>query len=412
MDKYIKKYCRYCDTELPDLFLNLGSMALANSFIPNDGKEYNEFECPLSICRCNKCNLVQLSHVVPAELMFAHYLYVSSTTATFKKHFFDYAVSVLKKSLKKTNLLAVDIGSNDGLLLNYFMQNGAKAIGVDPATNLTNEANNNGIPTINRYFDEESVNIIINTHGKADIITANNVFAHIDDSQSVCKNVFKLLNDNGMFVIEFPYLLTMLDKMLFDMIYHEHQAYIALTSLRFLLNKYKLDVFDVEFVSSHGGSLRVFAQKHDGIYPISQAVKDMLRNESEKGLGEQKLYNDFAEKVYCVKKTLNEFVYNLKKEGKRICGYGAPAKGNTIINFCGFTRDQIDYIVDDNILKQNTLSPGANIPVVSSSYMAENKPDYIIIFAWNFAEEILKKLEIFKNQGVKFIIPLPEPIIK
>ncbi|MBL7892789.1 MAG: class I SAM-dependent methyltransferase [Bacteroidia bacterium] len=411
MEQYKKIACRYCDAKLPNAILELGSMALANSFLTKDQENEKEFECPLSITRCTNCGLVQLTHVVPADLMFSNYLYVSSTTATFRKHFADYARSMKEKSIKKENLLAVDIGSNDGLLVSCFINEGMKAVGVEPAKNLSDDANKRGIETINHYFDENTVQQIIKKHGKADIITANNVFAHIDNSQSVCKNAFDLMSDDGIFVIEFPYLVTMVDEMLFDMIYHEHLSFIALTPLKFLLARFKLEIFDVDIVSSHGGSLRVQIQKMGSKHPISKRVVDMLKSEQSRGFNDQPIYLDFAEKVYHVKNKLVGFVDQAKKEGKTISGYGAPAKGNTLINFCKFTPLKIDYIVDDNPLKQNMLSPGAKIPVVPSSYLNDHPTDYVIIFAWNFAKEIIEKLQHLKNKGVKFIVPLPEPTI-
>ena len=411
MDKYKKDKCRYCDTPLPETFLDLGTMPLANSFLTEEQAKQEEFTCPLNVTRCTTCGLVQLSHVVPAELMFSHYLYVSSTSATFRKHFADYATSVKKKAIKKNDLLAVDIGSNDGLLLSCFMKEGITPLGIEPAKNLSDEANKNGLNTINRYFDETSVDLIIEKYGKADIITGNNVFAHIDDSQAVCKNVFNLLSDTGMFVIEFPYLVTMYENMLFDMIYHEHLSYITLTSLKYLLNRYNLEIFSVDYVSSHGGSLRVFIQKQNGKYPISKQVNEMINHEENNKYDTQQKHNEFAENVQNVKQKLTEFIKRAQANGKTISGYGAPAKGNTLINYCNLNNQQIKYIVDDSPIKQSMLTPGAKIPVVSNSYQEKNPTDYIIVFAWNFAKEIINKMQHLKKRGVEFIVPLPSPTI-
>ncbi|MBC7864448.1 MAG: methyltransferase domain-containing protein [Bacteroidia bacterium] len=411
MEEFRKKGCRYCDSSLGKPFLELGSMALANSFVPKTEASAAEFECPLSLSRCENCGLIQLADVVPAEMMFTNYLYVSSTTATFRKHFAEYAKSVKDKSFRKENLVAVDIGSNDGLLVSCFVNEGMKGVGVEPAVNLSSDANKNGVPTINRYFDHETVLEIISKYGKADIITANNVFAHIDDSQAVCRNANDLLSDTGMFVIEFPYLVTMVEEMLFDMIYHEHLSYIALISLKFLMNRFKMEIFDVDYVSSHGGSLRVFIQKEGGPYKVSDTVEKMMKNELEKGYDKQEIYTAFAHKVNMTKDKLVAFVKEAKAAGKTISGYGAPAKGNTLINFCNFDDDQISYIVDDNPLKQNMLAPGSKIPVMPGSYLNEHPTDYVIIFAWNFAKEIIAKIQHLKEKNVKFIIPLPEPSV-
>lgn len=409
---YRKTACRYCRSPLPEPFLDLGIMPLANSFLTRDELKENEFVCPLCLCWCPACKLVQLSHVVPPEKMFANYLYVSSTTQTFKKHFSDYAKRAKAHLLaKKSQFLAVDIGSNDGLLLSCYQNEGMKAVGVEPAGNLSEQANQRGFRTINNYFGKRAVDQILKESGPADIVSANNVFAHIDDIHTVCLNVERLLDPEGIFVIEFPYLGVMLDEMLFDMIYHEHLSYIAVTPLAHVLKQFGLEIFEIEPVASHGGSLRVSIQKKNGGHPLSPRVETFMAQEAEKGLGSQPVYLEFAERVHAVKKDLAGFVRELKSRGKSISGYGAPAKGNTLINFCGLRSSEIDYIVEDNPLKQNLFTPGARIPVVAGKQLFERPTDYVILFAWNFADEIMKKLTSLRQRGVKFVVPLPRPKI-
>lgn len=409
-ERYRKTACRYCNGRLPEPFLDLGTMPLANSFVTKKQAEDGEFACPLRVACCPSCFLVQLTHVVPPDLMFANYLYVSSTTQTFRRHFGDYA-RVAKEKLNKQSgtILAVDIGSNDGLLLSCYRGEGMKAVGVEPAKNLSEEANRNGLLTVNDYFGTAAVQKILRDFGLADIISANNVFAHIDDIHDVCRNVNQLLGPRGIFIIEFPYLVTMIEEMLFDMIYHEHLSYIAVTSLRSLLNHFDLEIFAIDRVTSHGGSLRVFIQKKTGGRAVSPEVDRLLENEAKKGYGSGALYTDFTKRVHQVREDLVTFVRELKSQEMSISGYGAPAKGNTLINFCGFRSSEIDYLVDDNPFKQNLLSPGAHIPVVSSKHLFERPTNSVIIFAWNFAEEIIRKMEPLRQKGVKFIIPLPEP---
>jgi len=236
INQYEKTTCRYCDSALEESFLELGTMALANSFISVNQVGEEEFSCPLNVTQCSRCTLVQLTHAVPPEIMFSEYLYVSSTTKTFRDHFEAYAQAVRIKLFAKDKLVAVDIGSNDGLLLSYFQKERMKPIGVEPAKNLSDLANKKGLKTINRFFDSSCVDEILNTEGHAHAISANNVFAHIDNIQAVCQNVSRLLDDQGLFVIEFPYLITMMDSMLFDMIYHEHLSYISINALNFVLN--------------------------------------------------------------------------------------------------------------------------------------------------------------------------------
>lgn len=408
---YCRKICRYCDTPLGAPFLDLGSQPLANNLPRKNDTEKPEFHCPLTVVKCPKCHLVQLTHSVPASFMFDEYLYVSSTTQTFRKHFAEYAEAVRERLSRKEKLLAVDIGSNDGLLVSCYEKAGMCGIGIEPAKNLASEANRKGITTLNRYFDETAVREVIAKHGKPDVISANNVFAHIDDIQTVCRNIRDLLADDGFFVIEFAYLVTMLEKMFFDMVYHEHVCYIGVTALGFLLERFGMEIFDIQPVQTHGGSLRVFIQKKGGPRERAAIVGQFLRDEREQGYLDDKIYEEFAARVLGFKQKLNQMLVQIRQQGKTISGYGAPAKATTIINFCQLTPEQILYIVDDNPLKQDRLIPGRKIPIVPSSHLSEHPTDYVLIFAWNFAKEIIAKIEHLRSKGTQFIIPLPEPTI-
>lgn len=410
-EQYKTKTCRYCDTPLGKAFLDLGSQPLANNLPPKADAAQPEFHCPLAVVKCPACHLVQLTHSVPAHLMFDEYLYVSSTTQTFRTHFAEYAGDVRKRLSEKENPLAVDIGSNDGLLVSCYEKSGMRGVGVEPAKNLAADAKKRGITTLNRYFGEGTVREIVAKYGKADAISANNVFAHIDDIQSVARNVRELLADDGFFVIEFAYLVTMLEKMFFDMIYHEHVCYIGVTALGFFMERFGMEIFDITEVGTHGGSLRVFIQKKGGPRARMPVVERFLREEKEKGCLETKAYRDFAARVMGFKTILNSMIAKLKDQGKTISGYGAPAKASTIINFCGLTPREIDYIVDDNPMKQNRLIPGRKIPIVTSAHLNGNPTDFVLIFAWNFAREIIAKIEPLRAKGVQCIIPLPEPVI-
>ncbi len=411
LEQYKKKNCRYCDSQVGDSFLDLGNLPPANSFLRKEELNTPEFKCPLSLCWCENCKLVQLTHVVPADLMFLNYRYVSSTTKTFQIHFSHYAQTLWTKSGSKPNTLAVDIGSNDGLLVDCYQKAGFVSLGIEPAKNLSEAANKSGRKTINRYFDAACVKEIISQFGKASVISANNVFAHIDDVQSVCRNIDELLTDDGIFVLEFPYLATMVEKMLFDMIYHEHLSYISATSANFLFNRFNLKIFDIDYVPSHGGSLRVFVQKKNGPHKVTTQVNSYLEKELKEGYLSFDIYRKFSDRVRGVKKVIRQFISDIQSNGKTLSGYGAPAKGNTLICFCELTPSEIAYIVDDNPLKQGLYAPGSHIPIVSSSTLEKKPTDYVLIFAWNFAEEIIKKLKPLKETGSRFIVPLPEPAI-
>lgn len=308
--------------------------------------------------------------------------------------------------------MVVDIGSNDGLLLKGFNDfKNVKVMGVEPATNIAKMANDSGINTINDFFDEKIVNEIIEKKGKADIVTANNVFAHINDIGEVIKNVKTLLKENGTFVIEVQYFVDTIEQMTFDNVYHEHLSYYTLTSLEYFFKEHDMDIFNVQKVDSHGGSLRVFIRKNKVKHEINEDVGKILDYEKDIGVDNINFYKKFADNVYEVKKELIKFFNEFKSKNKKIVGYGAPAKSTTLLNFLNVDNNYIEYIVEDNPLKIGLYTPGTHIPLVSSNALDENKPDYILILAWNFASEIMDKTINYRQKGVKFIIPLPKPRI-
>lgn len=393
------------------MFLSLGKTPLANSFLSKRDLNREEKYFPLDTCFCPKCKLVQLTYVVDPKIMFKHYVYVTSTSNTFIKHFTIMADDISNRFNLTEKSLVVDIGSNDGLLLKGFKKNGAQIIGVEPAANIAEIAEKNGIKTINSFFDGEVVNKIIGVEGLADIVTANNVFAHINDIHEFTKNVKSLLKRNGIFIIEVQYLIDTIEKMTFDNIYHEHLSYFTLTSLINFFKKNGMEVFDAKRVDSHGGSIRVFIKKSEDNLKIEQEIGKILQYEKNLGVDNLELYTDFGDKVYKVKNRLVKYIQDIKNDGKSIAAYGAPAKSTTLLNFCGIGKDYIEYIVDENELKHGLFAPGNHIPVVSPEMFDKKRPDYILILAWNFAKEILIKTEKYAEVGVKFIIPLPEPVL-
>ena len=403
--------CRICGNKDLNKLLSLGNQPLANSFLIDSelNKEENKF--PLEICFCSNCKLVQLTHVVSPDVLFKNYVYVSSTTNTFKIHFFEMAEKITKMLNLNSESLAVDIGSNDGILLKGFKKFGVRTVGVEPASNIAMIANQDGVETINNFFNRDVVNKIISEKGHVDVVTATNVFAHVNDIHDLVGNIKLLLKENGIFVIEVPYLLDMLEKMTFDTIYHEHLSYFTITPLIEFFRKFDMEIFKIEKVDTHGGSLQVFVKNKSANLDYDGSVNNFLNEENKIGVENFKLYEDFSKKVFEVKTRLVTFLKQIKQEGKSIVAYGAPAKGNTLLNFCGIGKEYIDYIVDDNPLKQNLFAPGTHIPVVNSSMLEKQRPDYILILAWNFAKEIMENNKKYRDAGVKFIIPLPEPTI-
>ena len=389
--------CRICGNENLKEFLSLGKTPLANSFLSEKELDKEENAFPLELCFCGNCKLVQLTHVVPPEMMFKNYVYVSSTTNTFKVHFARMAEEISNFLGLDEGSLAVDIGSNDGILLRGYKKFGVQTIGVEPAANVARIAEQGGIETINDFFNESAVEEIVRRKGHADVATATNVFAHVNDIDNFAKNVKSLLKPSGIFVIEVQYFADTIEKMTFDNVYHEHLSYFTLAPLVYFFRKHGMEVFNAQRVDSHGGSLRVFIKKAGGRFRINDSVSEMLEYENRLGVNDFELYRQFGSKVYETKKKLVSYIKSIKNEGKSIAGYGAPAKGNTLLNFCQIGNESIDYIVEDNPLKIGLFTPGTHIPVVSPEFLDKKKPDYILILAWNFANEILGKTKKYSN---------------
>lgn len=403
--------CRICKNENLKKVLSLGKTPPANSFLPKDKLAEKEDYFPLSLNLCPLCRQLQLSHVVHPDLLFRNYVYVSSTSPVFIKHFEDYAKSVWDKLKLKKGDLVIDIGSNDGILLKPFKNLGAKVLGIDPAVKIAKQATKHGIETLPEYFNQSVAEKIVKKYGQAKVVSANNVFAHINDIDEVVLGVKKVLADDGVFITESPYLVVFLQNNLFDTVYHEHLSYYSIKPLSVFFKRHGMKVFDVEETKSHGGSIRVFACREKSKYKTSSSVSKLLKKESELGLDDLKTYQNFAQRVKENKTNLRKLLKGLKKQDKKIAGFGAPAKGNTLLNFFKIGTETLDYIVEDSPPKQGLFTPGMHIPVVSPSRLIKDQPDYLFILAWNFAEPIMLKLADYKKRGGRFIIPVPVPQI-
>lgn len=400
--------CRICNNIVTE-FLNLGKMPLANAFLQNIQNTDDEAIFPLALCFCNNCKLVQLSTTIPSEVLFSNYIYVSSTALSFRKHFENMATHLKDKLILNNNSLVVDIGSNDGILLREWQKINIKSIGIEPAKNIAKMANDEGLKTINSFFNKELVENIIKSYGQIDVITACNVFAHVRDIESVIKNVKSLLNENGTFVIEIQYFMDTVKTLTFDNVYHEHMYYYTITSLDNLFKKNNMQICRVEHVDTHGGSVRVYIKNN--IKDIDESYYNYLNMEKKSGVDNISSYTSFANDVFDTKDKITSLIKKLKKEGKKIIGYGAPAKSNTLLNFCNLNKNDLDYIIDDNPLKQELYTPGTHIKVYPFSILKESNPDYILILAWNFAQVIIDKINKEYPNKFKFIIPLPKPKI-
>jgi len=400
--------CRICSGQSLFKFLDLGQTPLANGFIEPDDLASKEERYPLVVYFCENCGLVQLLDVVPPTDMFEDYPYITGASSPMRDHFHGFAQEVTGVGELNETSLVVDIGSNDGTLLSGF--DGVRILGVEPAKNISKIANDAGIKTLNEFFSTDVAKQIVSTHGKASVVLATNVFAHVNDASSFLEGVKILLTDEGHFTFEVPYLLDMIQKPEFDTIYHEHLSYFAIRPLMALFKRFEMDIVDVKRIPVHGGSIRVYV-KNGLRAETSDAVSSLLQTEEAEGLHSKSTYTEFGSNVAELRTKLLELLEDLKNDGASIADYGASAKGNILLNYCGIGTEKLSYIVDTTPLKQGRFSPGVHIPVVHPDQFAEQPPDYTLLLAWNYAEAILAKEAEYRRQGGKFIIPVPTPVV-
>jgi SAM-dependent methyltransferase len=399
--------CRICySTELVP-YLDLGVTPLANSYLRKEQLDKPEFKEELKVVFCKNCSHSQLTRVVNPDIMFKHYIYVSSTTTTFNRHCDEFAVNALKLLQSSQKCLVLDIASNDGCLLTKFKKHGCRVIGIDPAQNLAEEANCNGIPTINTYWNSNVANKIRKEYGIPSIITGTNVIAHVHDVHHFVSAVKSLLPKKGLFIIECPYLVDFIKRNEFDTIYHEHLSFFGMHSMKYLVEEHKMEIFRYDyFADIHGGTIRFYIG-HKDQHNVSLSVYDALAKEKKEGFTDIDIYAEFASRVYQNKKELMKILLELKRNGNVIWGYGASAKGNTLMNYFGITNKLIDIIIDDNPKKWGLYTPGSHIKVTGIEKM-NNKVDFQLLLAWNFSSEIMKRCHKVGYKG-KFITPVPKP---
>ena len=398
--------CRLCNSSNLISVLELESTPPANAFVTEEECIKEQKKYPLKLFFCNNCNHVQLTDIVDPRELFSNYVYVSGTSPVFVNHFKNYAKTIIKEYSPDSNKYVLDIGSNDGTLLKFFKEMGYKVIGVDPAEEISKKANQDGIFTINGFFDLEMAENIKDKYSNASLITANNVFAHCDDLSGITDAVSKLLTPEGLFVFEVSYLVDVYQKTLFDTIYHEHLSYHSVTPLIKFFESKGMTLIDVLKVNTHGGSIRCVI-KNSSNAEVKKSVDTFVNLEKSLSFHESNTFIKFSNKIEERKKELCDLLKKIKAEKKSIAGFGAPAKATTLMYEFGLNNDILDFIVDDSPLKQGLFSPGLNIPVFSSSQIETLKPDYLLILAWNFADSIIKNNQKFIASGGKFIIPLP-----
>lgn len=399
--------CRLCHSRKLELVLSLTPTPLANAFITAADLDKNEERFPLEVFFCNDCAHVQLLDVVDPAVLFRNYVYVSGTSPVFVNHFKNYAAEMIRKLQLGKEAFVVEIGSNDGTLLRFFKDAGLKVLGIDPAEAIAAEATQTGIETIPAFFTSTLAETIKAQHGQADLIVANNVFAHADDLHDIVKGLRTLLKPHGVYVFEVSYLVDVYEKTLFDTIYHEHVCYHSVKPLRDFFKATGMELIAAQSVDTHGGSLRAMAQLAGGPHPVGPSVAEFIQREKLLGLDRAATLKGFSAKVNKLRDDLNALLKKLKGEGRRIAAFGAPAKATTLMLHFGIGPEYVDFIVDDSPLKQGLYSPGFHIPVVPSTEIYVRQPDYLVILAWNFAEPIIAKHARFQQNGGRFIVPVP-----
>jgi novobiocin biosynthesis protein NovU/D-mycarose 3-C-methyltransferase len=398
--------CRVCGGDRLTSYLDLGSLPLANS-LRDPADATPELRAPLNVLFCHECALSQLSVVVSPEHMFRHYLYRSGVSDTFRNHCRKFAAEAAALVPLKPGNVVVDVGCNDGTLASTFLAHGQRVFGVDPALNLASLAHAAGIETISDFWGAAAAETLLARAGKASLITATNVLAHVHDLNAFFHALNIALDDNGLAAFEVPYLCDLIEKNEFDTIYHEHLSYFLLKPIIRLAERHGLHVAYVRRIPIHGGGLRVYLGRSSGVTAPVQTVKAVLAFEEEAGMYELPTYRHFVRQVQSTCRDLREALLRLRAQGSRIAAYGASAKGATLLNSIALTPGTIDYIVDDTPGKQGMLSPGMGIPIVDGARLSQDPPDYLLILAWNFVEEIIGKTGDFSRRGGQYVVPVP-----
>ncbi len=404
--------CRICASPLTHRFVDLGMSPLCESFLAADQLHGMEPFYPLQVWVCEACFLVQLEEFVAPKHIFDEYAYFSSYSSAWLKHAEDYVAMVTDRLRLDAQSLVVEVASNDGYLLQYFAPRGIPCLGVEPAANVARAAAEKGVETLVRFFDEVAAHDLSKQGRTADLIIGNNVLAQVPDLNTFVAGLRVLLKPSGTITLEFPHLVRLIEGNQFDTIYHEHFSYFSLLSVERLLGAHGLAVFDVEELWTHGGSLRIWAHHAaDGSRAVSERVLALRHQEQAAGLGRIESYASFEERVRETKRRLLELLIDIKRDGKRVAGYGAPGKGNTLLNYCGIREDFLEFTVDRNPHKHGKFLPGTHIPIFPPSRIEEARPDYILVLPWNLKDEIMRQLAHVRTWGGRFIIPIPEAMV-
>jgi len=401
--------CRFCQTQLHHTFVDLGMSPLSNAFLNPEQLDKKEPFFPLHAYVCEQCFLVQLEEFEHPEEIFSDYAYFSSYSESWLDHARKYTEMMIERFSLNSSHQIIEIASNDGYLLQYFKENNIPVLGIEPAANVADVAIKKGIETRIQFFGKETASALRSESICGDLILGNNVLAHVPDLNDFVAGLKIALAECGIITMEFPHLLNIIKEHQFDTIYHEHFSYLSLYTVDQVFNKHQLKIFDVEQIQTHGGSLRIFCcHEEDNTQEISPRVNEIKQLELNSGLDQLDTYLDFTDKVQQTRQSLLDFIIKAKEQNKAIVGYGAPAKGNTLLNYCNIKTDFIDYTVDRSPHKQGKFLPGTHIPVYPVERINETKPDYILILPWNLRDEIAQQLEYTNEWGCKLVLPIPE----
>jgi SAM-dependent methyltransferase len=399
--------CRFCGAELGLTVVDLGMSPLCENFLRAEQIREMEPFYPLHVFGCERCYLVQLESFVPPNEIFSEYAYFSAYSTSWVEHARRYVEMISERLRLGTEDLVVELASNDGYLLQHFVGTGVPVLGIDPAENVAAAAEERGVPTLVAFFGRETARKLVDEGRHASLVVANNVLAHVPDVNDFVGGVKILLREDGSATFEFPHLLRLLDGLQYDTIYHEHFSYLSLATTAEILAAHGLALYDVEELESHGGSLRVYVQHADGPHPFSESVPRLVAAEEASGLRSPERYRRFAEDVKESKRALLDLLIRFRREGKSVVGYGAPGKGNTLLNYCGIRTDLVDYTVDRNPYKHGLFTPGTHIPIHPPKRIAETRPDYILVLPWNLTREISEQLSYVSEWGGKLVVPIP-----
>jgi len=402
--------CRFCKSELTDVFIDLINSPASNSFLSKEQLNEPEVFFPLKVYTCSKCFLVQIDEYKKSDAIFDDkYVYFSSFSTSWLAHAKKYTEMMVERFGFSNTSQVIEIASNDGYLLQYFKEKNIPVLGIEPTANTAEVAKSKGIESVTEFFGAELAKKLVSKGTRADLLLGNNVLAHVPDIVDFVTGMKTLLKENGVITMEFPHLMQLVDNNQFDTVYHEHFSYLSFYSVKQIFASVGLEMFDVEEIPTHGGSLRIFAKHNDdSSKQISPNVQALLDKEISKGINTLKYYEDFQQKAAKVKLDFTKFLIEQKLANKRVAGYGAAAKGNTLLNYCGIKSDLVEFVVDANPHKQNKWLPASHIPVVNEAFLKDSKPDYVVIFPWNLKDEIVKQLHYINEWGGKFVVPIPE----